>query len=89
MVVGKAVENLKDRPKDERQVVAITGAGAVVLILIVVWAFYFVQSLKKDQTVSDRVYDIPVDTGAIQVQQTYQAYNTGPQKDQFGLPAQQ
>lgn len=89
MALQQHVDKLKDRPKDERQVVAISTAGAVVLILIVVWAFYFLKSLRAEQTASGAVYDIPTDTAQVQVTQTYQTYDTNPRKDQFGLPGQQ
>jgi hypothetical protein len=89
MALQQHVDKLKDRPKDERQVVAISGAGAVVLILIVVWGFYFLKSLRQQQTLSGAAYDVPNDVGHQQVTQTYQTYDNMPQKDQFGLPGQQ
>lgn len=85
----KTIGNLKERPKDERQVVAISTAGAVVLILVVVWAFYFLKSLRQQQTESGAAYEVPVDSGSASVTQTYQSYDTGAKSDQFGLPAQQ
>lgn len=86
MVVQKTINNLKDRPKDERQVVAIGFAGTVVLVLIVAWAFFFLKSLRQEQAASGQIYDIPHDTGNIPVTQTYQAYDTSVQEDQFGQP---
>lgn len=89
MALQQHVDKLKDRPKDERQVVAISSAGAVVLILIVVWGFYFLKSLRQEQTQSGAAYDVPAEVVHQQVTQTYQTYDNSVQKDQFGLPGQQ
>lgn len=90
MVIQKTVNNLKDRPKDERQAVAIGTAGAVVIILIIGWAFIFLKSLRQEQTTSGQAYEIPPqDVSAAPAMQTYQSYNATQQPDQFGLPGQQ
>lgn len=86
MALQQHVDNLKQRPKDERQVVAVGFAGAVVIILIVIWGFYFLKSLRQEQIQTGGQFDIPADTSSIPVTQTYQAYDTSPQQDQFGLP---
>ncbi len=87
MALQQHVDNLKQRPKDERQVVAVGFAGAVVIILIVIWGFYFLKSLRHEQIMSGGQFEIPAETGAsVPVTQTYQAYDTSPQQDQFGLP---
>lgn len=80
---------MKERPKDERQTVAIGFAGAVVLILIVIWGFFFLKSLRQEQVQAGRQFDIPENTGNIPVTQTYQTYDTSPQQNQFGMPVQQ
>lgn len=80
------VDRMKERPKDERQAVAIGTAGAVVLILIIGWAFLFLKGLRRDQVASGQVFDIPQDVSAAPVVQTYQTYDQEPQEDQFGLP---
>jgi hypothetical protein len=88
MVVQKSINNLKERPKDERQVVAIGFAGVVVLILVVAWGFFFLKDLRKEQAASGQLYEINQDTGSVPVTQTYQSYDTTPKQDQFGLPVQ-
>lgn len=89
MVVQKTINNLKDRPKDERQVVAIGFAGTVVLVLIVAWGFFFLKSLRQEQVSAGQQFDIPQDTGSIPVTQTYQAYDATVKSDQFGQPSMQ
>ncbi len=84
MALQNHVDKLKDRPKDERQVVAIGFAGTVVLILIVAWGFFFLKSLRQEQVSAGQQFEIPQETGNIPVTQTYQAYDTGVQSDQFG-----
>lgn len=89
MVVQKTISNLKERPKDERQVVAMGTAGAVVLVLLVGWAFFFLKSLRKEQAATGQLYEIPAETTtALPAVQTYQTHDGTPQIDQFGSPAQ-
>ncbi len=88
MVVQKTINSLKDRPKDERQVVAMGTAGAVVLVLLVGWAFFFLKNLRKEQAVSGQLYDIPTETNTLPAIQTYQTHDGNPQTDQFGSPAE-
>lgn len=89
-MIQKAVGNLKERPKDEKQAVAIGTAGAVVVILIIGWAFIFLKGLRQEQATSGQAYEIPPqDVTATPVTQTYQSYNATQQPDQFGLPPQQ
>ncbi len=84
MAIQKTVDNLKDRPKDERQAVAIGTAGVVVLLLLVGWAFYFLKSIHSEQQSAGQTYDVP-DLST----PTYQ--NNAPSNnyqgtDQFGVP---
>lgn len=58
MVLQKTVDNLKDRSKDERQVVAGGVAVTVVVILLVGWAVLF---LKRVQSGSQQ---LNLDSGA-------------------------
>lgn len=48
MVIGKTVDTLKERPKEERTAVAASVAVFVVVILIIGWAFFFVKKLAKE-----------------------------------------
>lgn len=54
MVLQKAVDNLKDKPKDDRKAVAGGIAVAVVAVLFFGWAFLF---LKKLQNTSIQGFD--------------------------------
>lgn len=89
MVVQKAVDNLKERPKDERQAVALGTAGAVVLILIVIWGFFFLKGLRDEQIQSGAAFEFAEDAVPLPIEQTYQVYGEETQTgtDQFGLPA--
>lgn len=46
MVVQKTLENLKDKPHDEKKVVASGIAIAVVIILFVGWGFLFLRKIQ-------------------------------------------
>lgn len=84
MVIQKTVDNLKDRPKDERQAVAIGTAGVVVLLLLVGWAFYFLKSIRTEQSVSAQQYDVPdLSTPTYQDNAPANSYQG---TDQFGVP---
>ena len=53
MVVQKAIDNLKDRPKDERKVVAGGIAILVIAVLLVAWAILFFKRIQSGtQTVN-------------------------------------
>lgn len=58
MVVQKTIDNLKDRPKDERKAVAGGIAITLVVVLLIAWAFLF---FKRIQSGSQQ---INFDTGA-------------------------
>lgn len=87
MVVQKTINNLKDRPKEERQVVAVGAAGIIVLILLVGWAFFFLKSIRREQSAIQSAVDIPQDGGAAPVQQTGTTYDSFQGSDQFGRPS--
>lgn len=85
MVVQRTINNLKDRPKDERQVVALGTAGAVVLILLVAWAFFFLKSLRTEQTQNAQPYAPDLTTPGYQdTPAPTQAVPSG--TDDFGNP---
>ena len=82
----KTLNNLKNKPKEDRQVVAVSAAGAVVLILLVAWAFFFLKSLRREQSTQFENLDVPIDTAYEPVQQTG-VYENTQYSDQFGQPA--
>lgn len=47
MVIQKTINNLKDKPKDERKAVAGGIAIAVVAILFIGWTFFFFKSIQR------------------------------------------
>ena len=47
MVILRTIENLRERPKDERRAVALGVALAVVAILFVGWAIFFVRKVQS------------------------------------------
>ena len=47
MVVQKTLDNLKERPKDEKTAVATGISVVVVAILLIGWGFWFVSNLKR------------------------------------------
>lgn len=49
MVVQKTLNNLKNRPKDERVAVASGTAIFVVLILFIGWAYFFLKKIQSSQ----------------------------------------
>ncbi len=61
MVVQKSINNLKERPKDEKTAVATGGAAVVVLILLIGWGFWFAHNLKKGGSFNTYIGDKPQD----------------------------
>lgn len=47
MVLQKALESAKDKPKDEKKAIAGGIAIAVVLVLLIGWAFFFFRSIQR------------------------------------------
>lgn len=48
MVVQKAINNLKERPKDERATVAGGVAVGIVIILLLGWGFLFLKKIQRE-----------------------------------------
>lgn len=48
MVVQKTINNLKERPKEERAVVAGGIAVSLVIVLLVAWAIFFFRSVQRN-----------------------------------------
>ncbi len=88
MVVQKTIDNLKDRPKDERQAVAIGTASAVVAVLLVAWAFFFLKGVRETQMTPTSLIP-PSDTSYAPVVQQGVGQNDIPANDQFGSPVTQ
>lgn len=53
MVVQKTIDNLKERPKDEKTAVAGGIAITVVLILFIGWGFLFIKKIQKGGELRD------------------------------------
>src|SRR3989344_7682752 len=47
MVIQKAIDNLKDKPKDDRKAVAGGVAIVVVVVLFLGWAFIFFKNIQR------------------------------------------
>ncbi|QQG37746.1 MAG: hypothetical protein HYS26_03930 [Candidatus Kaiserbacteria bacterium] len=53
MVIEKTINNLKEKPKDERKAVAGGIAIAVVIILFIGWAFLFLKKIQRGGVEAD------------------------------------
>ena len=51
MVLQNAVNNLKERPRDEKKVIAGGVAIAVIVILFLVWAFLFFKKIQNAEPI--------------------------------------
>jgi hypothetical protein len=51
MVVGKTLDTLKDKPHDEKKVVAGSIAVTVVVVLLVGWAFLFLRNIQRGSAI--------------------------------------
>ena|SRR3989344_1034285 len=89
MVVQKTIDNLKDRPQDERKAVAGGVAVVVVVVLLVAWGFMFLRKINKG------TQDINFDSGAQEefnfsnvreAQQAIEQSNGGLQEDFSTIP---
>ena len=47
MVVERTIQNLRQRPKEDRQAVASGVAIGVAILILVVWTFVFMRSLRS------------------------------------------
>lgn len=47
MVLQRALESAKDKPKDEKKAIAGGIAIAVVIVLLIGWAFFFFRSIQR------------------------------------------
>lgn len=61
MVVQKTLDNLKDRPHDEKKAVAGGIAIAVVVVLMIAWGFLFLRNIKKGAPASLENGAVPTD----------------------------
>jgi hypothetical protein len=51
MVIQSTIDNLKDKPHDEKKAVAGGIAIAVVVVLLIGWAFLFLRNIQRGSTV--------------------------------------
>lgn len=61
MVVQKTIDNLKDRPHDEKKAVASGIAISVIVILLIGWGFVFIRNVQNTPTPSLENGVVPVD----------------------------
>ena len=79
VVVQKTVNKLKNRPEDERKVVAGGVAAFVMVILFIVWAVYFFRQIQSgvvhpslDSGIQDQFNPSTITNASKQLQQLYQ-----------------
>ena len=79
VVVQKTVNKLKNRPEDERKVVAGGVAAFVMVILFIVWAVYFFRQIQSgvvhpslDSGIQDQFNPSTITNAGKQLQQLYQ-----------------
>lgn len=78
MVIQSTIDNLKDKPHDEKKVVAGGIAIAVVIVLLVGWGFFFLRSIQRGDTIPTLQGDaVPEDQLNAQfIQETQQQLNS-------------
>lgn len=92
MVIQKAVNNLKEGPKEDKVAVASGIAISVVVVLLVAWAIFFFRGLAKDSQnvqlggLQDQFNPSSFEAG--QSQGSVQMQTSGQQPDQFGTPSE-
>jgi len=47
MVIQKAIDNLKDKPKDDKKAIAGGIAIALLIVLVFGWAFFFLRKIQR------------------------------------------
>ncbi len=76
MVVQDALNNLKDKPHDEKKVVAGSIAVFVVIVLLIGWGFMFVRKIQRGSVPTLEGTAVPSDQFDAQfLQQTQQQLN--------------
>ena len=92
MVLQKAVDNLKDRPHDEKKAVAGGIAITLVVVLLIGWGFLFLRKIQKGTAIptlqSGAIPTDQFDTTLLkQAQQLYeQSQNAGAQTNPYQDP---
>jgi hypothetical protein len=61
MVVQKTIDSLKEKPHEEKKVVAGGIAVAVVLVLLIGWGFLFLRKIQKGTMPTLQTNTVPVD----------------------------
>ena len=86
MVLQNAVDNLKDKPHDEKKAVASGVAIGVVIILLIGWGFLFLRKIQRGTIPSLEGSAVPQDqVDASFIQQTQQQINQYYQSSQDQL----
>lgn len=76
MVVGKTLDNLKDKPHEEKKVVATGIAVGVVIVLLIGWGFLFLRKIQRGTMPTLEGSAVPQDqVDAAFIQQTQQQIN--------------
>ena len=86
MVVQQTLDNLKDKPHDEKKVVASGIAIGVVVILLIGWGFLFLRKIQRGTVPTFQGSAVPQDQiDASFIQQTQQQINQYYQSSQDQL----
>lgn len=57
MVLQRTIDNLRERPKEERRAVALGISIAVMLILLIGWGMFFIRTVQTTQILPAIEYD--------------------------------